>query len=55
LCRRLIRERLYDGACLTLTTDETPTRVSHPADAEDLSFGRFVAELRGAVVRFHDG
>ncbi len=50
LCRRLVLERKYDAACLTLATNETPTRVSHPAD--DLTFGRLVVELQAAVRRF---
>jgi hypothetical protein len=50
LCRRLVLERLYDSACLTLATHETPTRISHPA--EDLSFNRFVADLRSCAMRF---
>lgn len=52
LCRRLIRQRLYDSACLALSTDETPTRVSHPEGADDLTFRRFVADLRAATQRF---
>lgn len=27
LCRRLVLERLYRGACLTLATNETPTKI----------------------------
>lgn len=50
LCRRLILERLYNAACLTLATKEKPTKISHPA--EDLSFQRFVAVLWGHVVAF---
>jgi len=52
LCRRLIRQRLYDSACLTLTTDDTPTRISHPEGADDLTFHRFVADVRAAAQRF---
>jgi hypothetical protein len=50
LCRRLALERLYNAACLTLATNESVTAVSHPA--EDLTFRRFVAALRGHVVAF---
>lgn len=45
LCQRLIYERLYDGACLTLATNERPTRVSHPLT--ELDFRQFVAKLQG--------
>lgn len=45
LCQRLVYERLYDGVCLTLATDATPTRVTHPA--AELDFRQFVAKLQG--------
>jgi hypothetical protein len=50
LCRRLMLERLYSSACLLLSTNAKPTRIIQPA--EDLSFQRFVAALRGHVVGF---
>ena len=50
LFRRLVLERHYEGACLTLATDSDRTVVSHPAD--DLSFERFVRELRSVARRF---
>jgi hypothetical protein len=50
LCRRLVLERVYSATCLVLATDEDPTRITQPAD--DLSFHRFVASLRGHVVTF---
>lgn len=50
LCRRLVLERLYDTACLLLSTNEEPTKITEPA--EDLTFQRFVAALRGYVVTF---
>ncbi len=50
LCRRLVHERNYDAACLTLATNEAATRISHPAT--DLEFRRFVGELRAAAERF---
>lgn len=52
LCRRLVLERLYDTACLVLSTNEEPTQIAEPAD--DLTFQRFVAALRGHVVTFLD-
>ena len=52
LCRRLVLERLYDAACLLLSTNEAATRITEPA--EDLAFRRFVAALRGHVVTFLD-
>jgi hypothetical protein len=50
LCRRLVLERLYRVACLTLATNERATKITQPAD--DLSFQRFVAALRGHVLTF---
>ena len=50
LCRRLVFERLYDTACLLLSTNEKSTRITEPA--EDLRFQRFVAAIQGHVVTF---
>lgn len=50
LCRRLVLERKYEGACLTLATNQENTVVSHPAS--DLTFRRFTGELQGAALRF---
>ena len=43
LCQRLVLERKYNGACLTLATKGKPTQVSFPADA--LNFRRFAATI----------
>lgn len=50
LCRRLVLERNYDAACLTLATKDDATKVSHPAI--DLGFERFVTDLQAAARRF---
>lgn len=50
LCRRLVLERLYDTACLLLSTNEESTTITEPG--EDLTFRRFVAALQGHVVTF---
>lgn len=51
LCRRLVLERLYDAACLTLSTKEVPHSPIHPS--EDLTFTRFVSEIvTAAASRF---
>jgi hypothetical protein len=49
-CQRLVLERLYDAACLTLSTNEADTKISHPS--EDLTFRRFIAVLKGHVDAF---
>jgi hypothetical protein len=50
LCRRLVLERVYSAACLVMATNSPATLLTQPA--EDLSFHRFVAALRGHVVTF---
>jgi len=50
LCRRLVLERVYSAACLIMATNAKKTIITQPA--EDLSFQRFVAALRGHVVTF---
>lgn len=50
LCRRLMLERLYNSACFIMATNSRPTKITQPA--EDLSFHRLVASLRGHVVSF---
>jgi hypothetical protein len=50
LCRRLVLERLYSSACFVMATNDKHTTISQPA--EDLSFHRFVAALKGHVVTF---
>ncbi|BDI29661.1 hypothetical protein CCAX7_17120 [Capsulimonas corticalis] len=52
LCQRLVLERLYDAACLTLSTHALPTTISHPSNA--VSFQRFANELKAAAVKFGD-
>ncbi len=50
LCRRLVRERLYDAACFAVATNANPTRESHPAD--DLTFKNFAIALQERVRTF---
>lgn len=50
LCRRLVLERVYSSACLIMATNSPRTKVTQSAD--DLSFQRFVAALRGHAVTF---
>ncbi|MGB7189701.1 MAG: PaeR7I family type II restriction endonuclease, partial [Acidobacteriaceae bacterium] len=53
LARRLILERVYTAACLVMATNSAKTRITQPA--QDLSFQRYVAALRGHVVSFLGG
>jgi hypothetical protein len=41
LCERLVLERKYTSACLTLATKASPTAVSFPG--ESISFRQFAA------------
>jgi hypothetical protein len=50
LCRRLVLERLYSSACFLLATNAKKTKITQPA--EDLTFQRFAAALRGHAVAF---
>jgi len=50
LCRRLVLERLYSSACFVMATNERKTKITEPA--EDLTFHRFAAALRGHAVSF---
>ena len=50
LCRRLVLERIYTAACFMTATNAKSTVLSQPA--EDLSFTRFAAALRGHAVTF---
>ncbi len=50
LCERLVLERKYDAACLTLATKSDPTMVSFPGDA--LSFRQFAARAEAHARAF---
>ena len=53
LLQRLKMERLYDTACLTLSTDEEPTKITYPA--QDLHFLQFAASLEGHITAYLKG
>jgi hypothetical protein len=50
LCRRLVMERLYDVACLTLATDAKKTKFRHPS--ADLSFELFISAVKGQAEKW---
>jgi hypothetical protein len=50
LCRRLVLERLYTAACFLKATNSRRTVIAQPA--EDLSFERLAAALRGHAIAF---
>jgi hypothetical protein len=45
-----VLERLYNSACFLMATNSRKTKIRQPA--EDLSFQRFAAALRGHAVTF---
>jgi hypothetical protein len=53
LCRRLVLERLYNSACFVMATNSKPTQITQPA--EDLTFQRLAAALRGHAIAFLGG
>lgn len=50
LCRRLVLERIYSAACFMMATNSRSTTITQPA--QDLTFARFAASLRGHAVTF---
>ncbi len=50
LLRRLVLERKYQSACLTLATNAIPTVLTHPA--KDLTFTKFAMQLEGHIQTF---
>jgi hypothetical protein len=47
LCRRLVRERLYDAACLLISTQSEGIAGHYEVPAGDLSLDGFVASIAG--------
>lgn len=45
LCRKLVRERLYDAACLLVSSSESGRRGGYAIPAEDLGFRVFAAGI----------
>ena len=50
LCERLVRERLYDGACLILSERSQGIRGGYEEPSPELSFVNFASSLMGRVV-----
>jgi hypothetical protein len=49
LCRKLVRERLYDGACLLLTDRRRGPKGDYQEPDEEIGLRRFCASLLGHV------
>jgi hypothetical protein len=50
LCKRLVQERLYDVACLALSSNARPASVKHPAP--DLSFLLFASAIKSQAAKW---
>jgi len=50
LCKRLVREQLYDVACLTLATNSKKTRYEHPS--ADISFQHFIMAIKAQAAKW---
>ena len=51
-CQRLLRERLYDGACLLLTDSETGLRGGYREPNSEIGFMPFVTSLLAHVMAY---
>lgn len=49
LCRRLVRERLYDAACLLISTRQEGMKGEYGTPAEDLGLSRLIASIAAHV------
>jgi hypothetical protein len=48
-CTRLVRERLYDAACLILTPSDKGSKGKYTEPLEELAFSNFVSSLQGKL------
>lgn len=48
-CTRLVRERLYDAACLIISPSDRGVRGEYKEPLEELAFGNFIASLQGKL------
>jgi Restriction endonuclease XhoI len=53
LLTKLLRERLYDGACLLLTRKKGARRGDYSSPSEELSFKTFAAGLLAHAIAYH--
>lgn len=52
LLTKLLRERLYDGACLLLTTRQGGVKGEYTSPSDELSFRNFAAGLSGHAIAY---
>ena len=53
-CERLVRERLYDGACLLLSNRETGKNGDYNTPNAEVSFDAFARSLRAQILSYTD-
>ena len=51
-CERLMRERLYDGACLLLSKSETGSKGEFLEPSKEVDFAAFADSLIGHAIAF---
>jgi hypothetical protein len=49
-CQRLMRERLYDGACLLLSNEEQGMSGDYSEPSRELGFGSFIESLTARAI-----
>ena len=52
LCQKLVRERLYDAACLLLSNEKQGSRGEYSVPSEEISFRNFAASLTAHAMAF---
>ena len=52
LCRKLVRERMYDGTCFILSSREGGAQGSYREPDSELGFGAFAMSLRAHVIAY---
>ena len=51
-CQKLVRERLYDAACLILSEEKSGLRGEYTEPSEEISFRNFAASLTAHAIAF---
>jgi len=51
-CQKLVRERLYDAACLILSEEKSGLRGEYMEPSDEISFRNFAASLTAHAIAF---
>lgn len=52
LCHRLVRERLYDGACLLMSSEEAGLRGEYREPSAEIGFTQFISALTARAIAY---